>query len=215
MIKTPQPSPGDRYFKLRLAERGYLPPSKLPYWLCFCDCGKVKLILERSIKAHVTKSCGCLQREKARTLKPMYRHGLSKSQTWNSWISMRSRCYNKKNNRYNKYGARGIKVCERWLSFDNFYEDMGECPPGKSLDRIHNDKGYCKENCRWSTNKEQANNRSSNHKISYKNKLMTLMQISELLGLEYKSLHYFFKYRKLSIYECVRKARKINWADGK
>ena len=73
---------------------------------------------------------------------------------------MKMRCYNEKSSGYKYYGGRGIQICDRWLeSYENFLADMGERPTGKSLDRIDTDGNYCKENCRWATNKEQGRNR--------------------------------------------------------
>lgn len=79
--------------------------------------------------------------------------------TYRSWDCMHQRCRNTNNSRYEHYGARGISVCERWSFFQNFLEDMGERPSGKSLDRIDFDKGYSKENCKWADAKEQCHNR--------------------------------------------------------
>lgn len=86
------------------------------------------------------------------------RHGMSQTAIYDLWVSMKARCNNPKNNGYRWYGARGIKLCRRWHSFMNFYLDMGERPDGKSLDRIDNEKGYSKENCRWATIEEQKSN---------------------------------------------------------
>lgn len=75
------------------------------------------------------------------------------------WVKMRQRCKNPNDPKFKDYGARGIKVCSEWDSFAQFFEDMGEKPDGLSIDRKDNDKGYSKENCKWSTPLEQANNR--------------------------------------------------------
>ena len=89
-----------------------------------------------------------------------YSHGKSYSKAYYAWISMKQRCLDKNNERWDQYGGRGIGVCDRWLKFENFYEDMGDPPTKKhSLDRIDNDLGYSKENCRWATWSQQSSNR--------------------------------------------------------
>lgn len=86
-------------------------------------------------------------------------HGMRRSRTYNSWISMKTRCNNPNALKYPHYGGRGIKVCEQWQSFEAFYADMGERPEGLTLDRINNDGNYEPSNCRWATASEQNFNR--------------------------------------------------------
>lgn len=85
--------------------------------------------------------------------------GLARSPTRYTWAGMIQRCSNPRHGAYKDYGGRGITVCKRWMKFENFVEDMGLRPPGLTLERVNNDKGYKKSNCKWATRKEQANNR--------------------------------------------------------
>ena len=109
---------------------------------------------------------------------------------------MRRRCKDPKNNRFKNYGGKGIKVCEEWkTSFKSFCFDMGNRPTERhSLDRIDNNKGYHKENCRWATPQEQARNKSTSIYIFYNGKKITLFELSIILKMPYKLL--FYRYKK-------------------
>ncbi len=112
-----------------------------------------------------------------------------KSKTYQCWQDMQQRCYNPNCKKYSIYGARGIKVCDRWLeSFSNFLEDMGEKPDGFSIDRIDNNGDYSPENCKWATPKEQALNRRTNRFIEYNGERLTVTQWADKLGMVHNVL---------------------------
>ena len=108
--------------------------------------------------------------------------------TYNSWDCMIQRCTNPNNNNYRNYGARGIKVCRRWLRFENFLSDMGNRPHGLTLERLNNSKGYGPGNCAWVTKKTQLNNRRGNVLVEYQGESRTLAQWAEVLGVDYMAL---------------------------
>lgn len=147
------------------------------YWLCKCDCGNEKVILEYNITSGNIKSCGCLHKNPTHCIT----HGKTKSPEYSVWKGIKRRCYDTKFKHYDSYGGRGISVCDRWLeSFENFLEDMGERPSNQhSIERRNNDGNYCKENCYWATKKEQGNNRRSNRLIEYNNEKLTIIEFSE------------------------------------
>lgn len=125
-------------------------------WNCRCECGTEKLVRGGHLTSGRSPSCGCVSKE--RNTAKFTTHGMFGRPIYRLWAAMIARCENKKVACYPRYGGRGIRVCPEWHSFEAFYADMGERPPGKSLDRIDNDGPYCKANCRWATATEQALN---------------------------------------------------------
>jgi hypothetical protein len=116
-------------------------------------------------------------------------HGMSGSKPYAVWKTMRNRCKSKLHNRYASYGGRGIKVCEEWSSFDKFWEDMGKSyTEGLTLDRINPDGDYCKENCRWVTQKTQQRNRRNNAVVNSIYGRMTIAELAEVSGIKYQTL---------------------------
>jgi hypothetical protein len=119
----------------------------------------------------------------------MRTHGHSKSNggrptpTYESWVAMHTRCTNPKHPKFRLYGGRGITVCERWASFEAFLADMGERPKGTTLDRIDNDRGYERGNCRWATDSEQNSHRSNNHLVKFTGVTCTLAEWARRTGL--------------------------------
>ena len=184
---------GKRFGKLLVlgfshADRGYT------YWKCKCDCGNEIVIRGAYLtsKTKPTRSCGCLVKETAANNLPKHKcitHNMSKTKFYDVWNSMIMRCTNPNSKSYKRYGERGIKVCERWRTFQNFYDDMFEdYKDGLSIDRINNDGNYEPSNCKWRSKKQQANNTRGNHLLTYKNKEYTLMEASEKFKVPYSAL---------------------------
>jgi hypothetical protein len=113
------------------------------------------------------------------------------TRTYQSWISMRQRCQNPNHTAYANYGGRGIKVCERWSSFEDFLADMGERPEGCSLDRIDGDGDYEPGNVRWASSKTQSRNwRDANNLVTFDGRTQPLASWSEEFGIEHHTLQY-------------------------
>jgi hypothetical protein len=115
-------------------------------------------------------------------------HGLSHLPEYSLWCGMKQRCYYTKHKSYKDYGGRGIKVCDQWLNFENFYADMRSKPEGMTLDRIDHNKDYSPENCKWSTYKEQMRNTNRNNVISFKGKTMCVADWAKELNMSYTKL---------------------------
>jgi len=132
----------------------------LSVWTCMCDCGKIKTIRRKHVKAGKTISCGCARNDAIALVNKTHGAtcGRRHSPEYTSWAEMKTRCNNQNRESYKNYGGRGIKVCKRWNSFANFLKDMGAKPPKSTLERKNNNKGYSPSNCIWATRSQQAQN---------------------------------------------------------
>ena len=149
-------------------------------WNCKCDCGMVGVVSGAELRHGYSTQCKCC------AVVELTRHGLTHTSVWNTWRNMRSRCENPKDSGYGNYGARGIKVCDEWQSFDAFYKDMGPKPtPRHSIERKNGSLGYFKDNCVWATQKEQMNNMRRNMMIEFNGKTLTLSQWCDMLSIPY------------------------------
>lgn len=178
-------------------------------WLCRCICGAEKIVISATLTNGRSISCGCIG-FKLRSLK-IKKHGMAGTKTYKSWHSMHQRCQGKGG--HEAYVNNGITVCERWSSIENFVEDMGERPIGKSLDRIDGTKGYFKENCRWATHKEQMNNRNVNVIVEPFGEKMTIAEAADKYNMGISCLRHRLN-KGMSINEALTKPVANNRKKG-
>ena len=174
---------GKKYGKLTVIREAGRKSKKI-LWECKCDCKNIVFITGDNLKSGHTASCGCYQKE--RTKETLSKHGKTNTRLFTIWQGMKNRCYNKKSNRFTRYGGKGIKVCDEWLNdFQNFYEWAINNGYSETLtiDRVNNNGDYCPENCRWCDYTEQSNNRSTNRFIEYKGERKTIANWSKVTGI--------------------------------
>lgn len=174
---------GKRFGRLKVIQLSHRSTAK--FYRCICDCGQEIIVPTSNLNRGATKSCGCLRKELQGT--QTLRHGQTKSKEHRSWANIKTRCTNVNYHQYHAYGARGIKMCERWMSsFENFLSDLGPAPTHKhSVGRIDNNGNYEPSNCRWETFIQQANNKTTNLYLTYRGETKTLMQWTRILNLPY------------------------------
>ncbi|PFH29161.1 hypothetical protein [Burkholderia sp. JKS000303] len=173
--------PGQRfYFLTYLREAPSEPKKRRAVYLC--DCGNETIAYVANVKRGNTKSCGCFRRVHSTVKSTTHGRSRKSDRAYKAWTHMRGRCMCDTDHKYPSYGGRGIKVCDRWSSFENFLTDMGEPPSGTTIDRIDNDGDYEPGNCRWATPTEQANNRRSSRIVECGGIRMTIAQWSKKTG---------------------------------
>lgn len=162
-------------------------------WVCLCDCGKHVVVRGKCLTQGATKSCGCLQREEMS--KRASKHGGFGGRLYTIWNSMRQRCYNPNNNAYHNYGGRGISICSEWNNFAVFREwaySTGykeDAPRGAfTIDRIDVDGDYSPNNCRWSSMKDQSNNKRGTLYLEYNYERKPLSEWASIIGVDYTTI---------------------------
>jgi len=189
MPRIPEDLTGRVFGRLTVLRFGERLSNKIVF-ICQCNCNGKNIISVRAdnLRRGTSKSCGCYQKSVVATTNKT--HGKRRHKIYSVWCGMLSRCNNKKNIGYSRYGGRGIKVCERWHIFENFFKDMGNPPTIEhQLDRFPDNNGaYSPENCRWASRKENSNNRRNNHILEFNNTCLTVTQWSERLNIPIKTL---------------------------
>lgn len=160
-------------------------PTTRPRWGVYaCECGWIGKKVISEVNYGTTRSCGCLKREfitRASTKHGHAKRGASTA-THRSWMAMRERVLNPNQNHWHRYGGRGITFVDRWNIYENFLADMGEKPANKTLDRIDNDKGYSKENCRWASKAEQIYNKSNTLRVEWNGQSLTIPELAAVVA---------------------------------
>lgn len=151
-------------------------------WQCQCDCGATKVLQASTFTWGGTVSCGCYARESTKARSTT--HGLTGTPLYSVWLGMIGRTTYASDPTYARYGGRGIRVCERWRTFANFFADMSPTyEKGLSIDRIDNDGNYEPGNCRWATDREQQRNKGNNHVIEWRGEARVLADWVDVTGI--------------------------------
>lgn len=186
---------GQRFDRLIVVARAENDAKGTARWLCKCDCGGEAVSHGSNLRRGSARSCGCRQREIARSHAArmgvgMRRHGhaVAATREYQTWGGMKQRCENPNCRQYPNYGGRGIRVCERWKTFENFLSDMGSKPAEMSIERIDVNGDYEPSNCRWATVLEQNNNTRANRVVDFRGQRLTVSQACRAAGVNRKTV---------------------------
>ncbi len=176
---------GQKFSKLTVIKRVGNTNYGQPLWECKCECGNTAFASGQHLREGRIKSCGCLKKE------ALVKHRMCNTRLYRIWSSMKERCNNPKRRDFKRYGERGIKVCEEWGDFLTFYKWAISNGYSKTLtlDRIDVNGNYEPSNCRWVTVKEQGNNRTNNHLITYNGETKTISQWAEERNINHDTLY--------------------------
>lgn len=175
---------GKKCGRWTVLRQGKTDRRKRIHWTCRCECGTERDVEGTNLRGGHSISCGCFSSDTSRELNTT--HGMTGTRIYDIWRGMMSRCYNSAVASYPDYGGRGIKVCDRWHVFENFFADMGHRPSDDlTMDRINNNGDYCPENCRWATKKEQVSNRRNCIYIDTPDGKITISEAARRAGISW------------------------------
>jgi len=150
--QCPMPMEGKKFGQLTVLKFSYSNKYNR-FFECKCDCGQIRVVNGSELRLQRVKRCKDCKNSLHTT------HKMKGTTEYVIWMGIKARCLNPNNAAYKNYGGRGITICDEWMKFEKFFEDMGKRPKDMQIDRIDNNKGYYKENCRWVSPKENSNNR--------------------------------------------------------
>ena len=205
---------GQRFGRLTVLRKAVSRKGKQIRWLCQCDCGKISIVEGSSLRRKFTKSCGCLISETASKVykeiaKNNRKHGKEPYRLYVIWRNLRHRCNNEKDKNFKYYGARGITVCDEWNKDFRPFRDWAlqhGYAENLTIDRINNNGNYSPENCRWVDYKVQANNRRSNHLITFNGETHSVTEWSNIYKISAAVL--YGRLRNSSFEEAISKPYK-------
>ena len=196
-----------RWTVLKMTGRSGNKPTGQSLWHCRCECGREKqAVLYGALTTGGSRSCGCLRKEERAAKRTGRFENLD---LYSVWQSMKTRCQNQRHASFRNYGARGIEICERWESFQNFLADVGKRPEGMTLERINNDGNYEPGNCRWASRLEQGRNKRTNQRVVWKGLDMTLTELARLENVAFHSLRNRIVQSEYTPEQAVNECRKL------
>lgn len=178
---------GQKFGRLITLERDYSKGTHDTWWRCRCDCGNLTSVRSSHLYHGRAQSCGCIRTE--RLIKMHYKHGQSGTSIHNVWMSMHERCKNPNSTVYDRYGGRGIKVCDEWREFTPFFywAKSNGYREGMTIDRINNDGNYSPDNCRWVDMKAQCRNRSNTYYVCFRGEMIPLISLCDKYNISYQT----------------------------
>ncbi len=197
---------GQTFGKLYVVKRVENDAQGTVQYLCRCECGNEKIVRANHLKRGAVRSCGCLA--SALTSQRNTTHNKTGTRLYRIWRGIKVRCYDAHHKDFRDYGAKGVTICDEWRDdFQAFYDwaMANGYEENLSIDRIDNSKGYSPDNCRWADNIQQANNKTTNYYVVYKNERLTLSELARKYHLNYTVLGKAIRAGK-SLEEAVRRA---------
>ena len=178
-------------------------------WVCRCECGNTIISIGSLLRRGTVKSCGCLYKETRHTVAK--KHGDCGTRLYSLYNGIKSRCFYSKHKEFKNYGGRGITLCNEWLNFNDFKEWAlaNGYNDNLTIERKDVNRNYCPENCVWITRKQQALNKTTTVRVPYKNKLLTLQELSEETGVNEELLRSRIRHLKWSVERAVSEPLRL------